>query len=175
MSSQERSLKQNAMHDLRLIDKKIDEGSASQIDRDNRIKLMQDVEKFDNLEALDLIQKAHIKWDIDGDENSKFFHGMINQKRRTQAIKGIMYDGEWITDPSRLKEIFLNFFKVKFQVQESHVNFSLLLASNTLQEHDRISLESSVSIDEIKDAVWACGSSKAPGPDGFSFAFIKKY
>ncbi|GJR02100.1 RNA-directed DNA polymerase, eukaryota [Tanacetum coccineum] len=29
--------------------------------------------------------------------------------------------------------------------------------------------------EEIKEAVWDCGSSKAPGPDGFSFAFVKKY
>ncbi|GKB70539.1 cysteine-rich receptor-like protein kinase, partial [Tanacetum coccineum] len=28
---------------------------------------------------------------------------------------------------------------------------------------------------EIKEAVWNCGSSKAPGPDGFSFKFFKKY
>nr|GEU87933.1 RNA-directed DNA polymerase, eukaryota, reverse transcriptase zinc-binding domain protein [Tanacetum cinerariifolium] len=31
------------------------------------------------------------------------------------------------------------------------------------------------SLDEIKQAVWYCGSSKSPGPDGFSFLFLKKY
>ncbi|GJX98368.1 hypothetical protein Tco_0355387, partial [Tanacetum coccineum] len=25
-----------------------------------------------------------------------------------------------------------------------------------------------VTLDEIKEAVWDCGSSKAPGPDGYS-------
>ncbi|GKD20983.1 RNA-directed DNA polymerase, eukaryota, reverse transcriptase zinc-binding domain protein, partial [Tanacetum coccineum] len=30
-------------------------------------------------------------------------------------------------------------------------------------------------LDEVKNAVWDCGSFKAPGPDGFSFAFVKKY
>ncbi|GKB55750.1 putative RNA-directed DNA polymerase, eukaryota, reverse transcriptase zinc-binding domain protein [Tanacetum coccineum] len=29
--------------------------------------------------------------------------------------------------------------------------------------------------EEIKEAVWDCGSSKAASPDGFSFAFVKKY
>ncbi|GJV44754.1 RNA-directed DNA polymerase, eukaryota, reverse transcriptase zinc-binding domain protein [Tanacetum coccineum] len=29
--------------------------------------------------------------------------------------------------------------------------------------------------DEVKNVVWDCGSSKASGPDGFSFAFVKKY
>ncbi|GJV72548.1 RNA-directed DNA polymerase, eukaryota, reverse transcriptase zinc-binding domain protein [Tanacetum coccineum] len=120
------------MLDLKSIDKNIDDGTVTQFDRDNRTKLLQDIDKFDNLESLDLVQKAHIKWDIEGDENSKFLHGMINQKRRTQAITGLC-------------------------------------------TRDRDSLETSVSCDEIKSAIWDCGSKKALGPDGFSFAFIKKY
>ncbi|GJX47458.1 RNA-directed DNA polymerase, eukaryota, reverse transcriptase zinc-binding domain protein, partial [Tanacetum coccineum] len=39
----------------------------------------------------------------------------------------------------------------------------------------RDSLDTPVSLDEVKKAVWDCGSSKAPGPDGFSFAFVKNY
>ncbi|GKB30830.1 putative RNA-directed DNA polymerase, eukaryota, reverse transcriptase zinc-binding domain protein [Tanacetum coccineum] len=33
----------------------------------------------------------------------------------------------------------------------------------------------SSKINEIKNAVWDCSSDKAPGPDGFTFAFMKKY
>ncbi|GJX28174.1 retrotransposon protein, putative, ty1-copia subclass [Tanacetum coccineum] len=72
------------------------------------------------------VATVFIKWDIEGDENSKFFHEMINQKRRTQAITGLC-------------------------------------------TRDRDSLETSVSCDEIKSAIWDCGSNKAPRPDGFSF------
>nr|GEW78570.1 RNA-directed DNA polymerase, eukaryota [Tanacetum cinerariifolium] len=36
-------------------------------------------------------------------------------------------------------------------------------------------LECGVTMDEVKAAVWECGSQKAPSPDGFSFLFIKKY
>ncbi|GJX56798.1 RNA-directed DNA polymerase, eukaryota, reverse transcriptase zinc-binding domain protein [Tanacetum coccineum] len=31
------------------------------------------------------------------------------------------------------------------------------------------------SMEEVKDAVWDCGSDKAPGPDGYTFAFIKHF
>ena len=31
----------------------------------------------------------------------------------------------------------------------------------------------SFSEEEVKDAVWQCGGSKSPGPDGFNFNFIK--
>ncbi|GJT52427.1 hypothetical protein Tco_0978584 [Tanacetum coccineum] len=40
---------------------------------------------------------------------------------------------------------------------------------------DRETLERQVTLEKIKEVVWDCGSSKAPGPDGYSFAFVKKY
>lgn len=47
--------------------------------------------------------------------------------------------------------------------------------SSTLNPGDRDFLESSINMDEVKNAVWECGSDKAPGPDGYSFAFVKRY
>nr|GEU30320.1 RNA-directed DNA polymerase, eukaryota, reverse transcriptase zinc-binding domain protein [Tanacetum cinerariifolium] len=35
-------------------------------------------------------------------------------------------------------------------------------------------LEGDISNDEIKKAVWDCGSNKSSGPDGFTFEFLKK-
>ncbi|GJZ45992.1 putative RNA-directed DNA polymerase, eukaryota, reverse transcriptase zinc-binding domain protein [Tanacetum coccineum] len=133
------------------------------------------INNLDNLEAHDLIQKAHIMWDIKGDENSKFFNGIINQKRRSQFITGIMHDGTWITDPPQIKDAFLNFFKEKFQAHDSPIIFSPLVHSTGLCLNDRDFLETRVTLKEVKIAVWDYGSNKSPGPDGFSFAFVKKY
>ncbi|GJU75640.1 putative RNA-directed DNA polymerase, eukaryota, reverse transcriptase zinc-binding domain protein [Tanacetum coccineum] len=158
-----------------LIEKIIDDGIETPSDRDTRMQLLQEINKLDNFEALDLIQKAQIKWDIKGDENPKFFHGLINQKRRYQSIKGIMHDGVWITDLIHIKELFLNLFKDKFQVHDSQVVFPPLFHSTCLCPLDSEYLENHVSLDEIKSAIWNCGSNKAPGPNGFTFAFVKKY
>nr|GEW52145.1 RNA-directed DNA polymerase, eukaryota [Tanacetum cinerariifolium] len=140
---------------------------------DDIVKSMWDSMETGN--ALDLIQKARIKWDIEGDENSKFFHEIINSKRRTQAIAGILHDGYWITKPPLIKDVFLNYYKDKFQAHDSQVIFTPIANSPILCHHDRDFLESHISLDEVKNAVWECGSNKAPGPDGLSFAFIKKY
>lgn len=40
---------------------------------------------------------------------------------------------------------------------------------------DAIRLEAPMTPEEIKAAVWACGSDRAPGPDGFTFKFIKTF
>nr|GEW32167.1 transposon TX1 putative 149 kDa protein [Tanacetum cinerariifolium] len=36
-------------------------------------------------------------------------------------------------------------------------------------------LERTFSDQEIQDAVWACGCDKAPGPDEFSFHFLRRF
>ncbi|GJX58407.1 RNA-directed DNA polymerase, eukaryota, reverse transcriptase zinc-binding domain protein [Tanacetum coccineum] len=50
-----------------------------------------------------------------------------------------------------------------------------MLPAHRLSIADRDFLESVVSMDEIKAAVYDCGSQKALGPDGYSFMFIKKF
>ncbi|GJZ84503.1 cysteine-rich receptor-like protein kinase [Tanacetum coccineum] len=44
-----------------------------------------------------------------------------------------------------------------------------------LSTTDAIFLESEISMEEVKAAVWSCLGSKSPGPDGFNFNFIKAY
>ncbi|GJZ57719.1 transposon TX1 [Tanacetum coccineum] len=42
-----------------------------------------------------LRQKARVRWDIDRDENSKFFHSFVKRRNKKNNIKGIMVDGLW--------------------------------------------------------------------------------
>lgn len=48
---------------------------------------------------LDLKQKWYIRWDIDGDESFKFFHGVVNNKRRKNRINGLNVNGVQVNDP----------------------------------------------------------------------------
>ncbi|GJR51937.1 RNA-directed DNA polymerase, eukaryota, reverse transcriptase zinc-binding domain protein [Tanacetum coccineum] len=63
----------------------------------------------------------------------------------------------------------------KFKHHDSNVDYPLFANSFGLCCLESDILETHVSLDEVKNAVWDCGSSKAPGPDGFSIAFVKKY
>ncbi|GJV03866.1 putative RNA-directed DNA polymerase, eukaryota, reverse transcriptase zinc-binding domain protein [Tanacetum coccineum] len=131
------------------------------------------LDDLEKIESIDLAQKARVKWEIESGENSKFFHGLINSRRKSQMIQGIMHEGIWLTDPSVIKETFVNFYKDKFSCQDSQVSFPLFIPTHRLHTSDRDSLEAIVSMDEIKMVVWECGSNKALGPDGYSFMFIK--
>nr|GEV23574.1 putative reverse transcriptase domain-containing protein [Tanacetum cinerariifolium] len=50
-------------------------------------------------------QKSKVYWAIEGDENTNFFHGILNSKRSQLAIRRTRFDGEWIVDPLAVKSI----------------------------------------------------------------------
>ncbi|GJV36977.1 RNA-directed DNA polymerase, eukaryota [Tanacetum coccineum] len=112
---------------------------------------------------------------IEGDENSKFFHGIVNKKRRHLAIKGILVNGEWIDNPIRVKSEFYNYFSDIFSAPESNRAPFEGIFPKRLDYEQSCELEEAVSNDEIKRAIWDCRSYKPPGPDGFTFEFFKKY
>nr|GEW76647.1 RNA-directed DNA polymerase, eukaryota, reverse transcriptase zinc-binding domain protein [Tanacetum cinerariifolium] len=161
--------------DMRNLDQKIDEGLASDEDKSSRISKLQELDCFEKMNSLDLMQKARVKWEVEGDKNSKFFHGLINSRRKSQSIHGIMHEGVWLSDPKDIKEAFLNFYKKKFSCHESQVSFPSFMPAHRLNTSDQDLLKVVVSMEEIKTAFWDCGSNKAPGPDGYSFLFIKRF
>nr|GEV15092.1 RNA-directed DNA polymerase, eukaryota [Tanacetum cinerariifolium] len=69
------------------IDLRRDKGNGLPGDLTKRANLFRDLKDIDHKDSIDLAQKAKIKWAVEGDENSKFFHGIVNKKRRHLAIK----------------------------------------------------------------------------------------
>ncbi|GJR36945.1 putative RNA-directed DNA polymerase, eukaryota, reverse transcriptase zinc-binding domain protein [Tanacetum coccineum] len=90
-------------------------------------------------------------------------------------VQGIMIDGEWVTIPLQVKTAFYKFYKEKFDASDSLMELSPVVSLATSNHEDNIELEKQVSEEEIRSAVWDCGSQKSPGPDGFSFLFLKTY
>nr|GEY44374.1 cysteine-rich receptor-like protein kinase [Tanacetum cinerariifolium] len=100
---------------------------------------------------------------------------MINQKRRYLAINGIKSDGKWIEDPPGIKDVFFTIFEQKFKKIKVAKVVSRSSSYKTLSSEQSCLLDSSITLDEIKLAIWDCSSDKSPGPDGFTFAFYKEF
>ncbi|GKC45535.1 putative RNA-directed DNA polymerase, eukaryota, reverse transcriptase zinc-binding domain protein [Tanacetum coccineum] len=81
---------------LRTIENLINAGNATDEDREQRIRKFHDLDNLEKLDSLDLLQKDRIKWDVEGDENSKFFHSIINARRKYQSIQESMVSLEEI-------------------------------------------------------------------------------
>ncbi|GKD39123.1 RNA-directed DNA polymerase, eukaryota [Tanacetum coccineum] len=152
----------NLKNELAELDLVIDKGEGD-VDvvnkRTNVIKTLQELEK---LQSLKLAQKTKIKWAIKGDENSKYYHGILNKKKSQLAIRGILVDGNWIKSPDLVKRKFLSHFKKRFKKPiETRLHIDLNFPSK-LTSDQRNDLECEVTKDEIKKAVWDCGIEKSP-------------
>nr|GFA01818.1 RNA-directed DNA polymerase, eukaryota [Tanacetum cinerariifolium] len=95
--------------ELDALDAAIDKRNGSDDIVNKRIEVIKSMHHIQKIQAMDMAQKSKIKWSIEGDENSRFFH--------------------------------------------------------------RMDLERDVSKEELKRAVWDCGTDKSPNPDGFTFGF----
>ncbi|GJT54119.1 RNA-directed DNA polymerase, eukaryota [Tanacetum coccineum] len=143
---------------LRDIDKELDQGGTNEVILQRRLEILKNLHDINSANARDYMQKAKIQWAIEGDENSKFFHGIINRKRANLAIKGVMVDGDWVDDPCRVKEEFRLHFANRFRAPVDtryKLNYTF---PNKLQPDQMATLESPVSRDEVRNAVWGCGS-----------------
>nr|GFC25100.1 RNA-directed DNA polymerase, eukaryota [Tanacetum cinerariifolium] len=166
--------KNSIKNELSDIDREVDRGVVSDTNLFRRLELQCKLHDINQMEAKDSFQKSKIEWAIEGDENSKFFHVIINKKRSQLAIREV-FDNGWCTDPGKVKEAFFNHLEARFKKPVAHrfmLNFPFNKRLSNMQAAD---LERNVSRYEIRLAVWNCGENKSPGPDGYTFEFFRNY
>lgn len=119
-------------------------------------------------------QKAKAKWLTDGDVNSAYFHSRINRKIKVQGLEGIMVNERWEDSVEKVKEEAARFFQKQFKARNLHRSqLPEDMFVKKISDTQNAFLEAKFSEKEIENAIWDCDSSKSPGPDGFTFAFIK--
>ncbi|GJW94702.1 hypothetical protein Tco_0174374 [Tanacetum coccineum] len=69
--------------DLGKMESDIDSGRGNDELVKKRLETIHQIQKLDRLEALETAQKVKIKWAIDDDENTGFYHGIINKRRNS--------------------------------------------------------------------------------------------
>nr|GEW00095.1 RNA-directed DNA polymerase, eukaryota [Tanacetum cinerariifolium] len=153
----------NGLIDLTLGDiyKMLDQGGYNDATLNQRSMLMKELYDLNSIEALEDAKKDKVQWSIEGDKNSKYFHGILNNKRSQLAIRGILVNGECLAYPSKVKSEFLKHFTNRFsKVESSRItldhNFLNRLSIEKTKE-----LERNVSYDETKRAVWDYGMNKS--------------
>ncbi|GKA29259.1 RNA-directed DNA polymerase, eukaryota [Tanacetum coccineum] len=128
---------------------------------------------IDHIHSMDLAQKAKIKWSIEGDENSNFFHGILNKKRNQMNIRGITIDA-FEGAPTDVKHRFLSHFQDRFVNLERRANIDVRFRKLFLKIKFR-NLEREVLNRRLKTAVGAVAQGTNPGPDEFAFGFYRHF
>ncbi|GJV36972.1 RNA-directed DNA polymerase, eukaryota [Tanacetum coccineum] len=144
-------------NELRQLDGLIDDGKGSDVVVAKRMELTNELQHIEKLQAMDLAQKAKIKWSIEGDENSCYFHGILNKKRNQMNIRGVLADGVWQENPKDVKREFFDHFRSRFDQPSNHRAIVDMIFPNQLSSDQKADLECEVTKEELKRAVWDCG------------------
>ncbi|XP_071691426.1 uncharacterized protein [Rutidosis leptorrhynchoides] len=169
---------ENAKNKACALEKKAEECNLSENEHEEWKKAREDWFQKEKEKGEMLKQKARLKWAIERDENSKFFHSSIKRRNNRGNIRGLFIDGVWQENPNAIKDEIFGYYKKVFeQTQNTEVNVDSLrdLNFNKLTEAEAATLEVEFSEGEIWEAIKNCEDSKAPGPDGFNMKFFKKF
>jgi hypothetical protein len=110
----------------------------------------------------------------DGDANTKFFHALVNGRRRKNFIQRIAHNQGWVTDHNGKESLIKTHFSaVMGKGPPCPRDFNW--AGMSFPPLDLEDLGESFSELEVFAAIKSMPSDKAPGPDGFMGAFYKTY
>ncbi|GKC19921.1 hypothetical protein Tco_1022071, partial [Tanacetum coccineum] len=93
-------------------------------------------------------------------------------KSNSMSIQKKLSDVDKVLDQSGYSEDTMNY--CSSLLKELH-DISSIKASDIAQKAKAEDLKHPISYDEIKRAVWDCGTNKSLGPDGFTFEFFHRY
>ncbi|GKD99023.1 hypothetical protein Tco_1382920 [Tanacetum coccineum] len=95
-------------------DSKAESGLLSLLDRYKRNEYLMDLNSLEQKERDSLKQKCRVKWAIEGDENTKFYHSLVKKKSRYQNINGLNINGCWTEDPGAISNLVHDHFACRF-------------------------------------------------------------
>ena len=103
----------------------------------------------------------------DGDHNSKFFHAVASQRRRSNEILKLQdSSGRWLSQQSNLERVASDYFQSMFTSAFTSEAVTLDMNGTLLGEFTH---------DEVKRALFQMHPTKAPGPNSMNPLFFQKY
>jgi hypothetical protein len=122
-------------------------------------------------------QRAKVHWLQKGDRSTRFFHQYaFERKRRSRINKLVKDDGVVVEDEGTIKNMISNFYKSLFTATAGSRMEELMLQISPKVSHEmNAALLRPFSPEEVKCGLDAIGDLKAPGADGMTSLFYKKY
>lgn len=99
---------------------------------------------------------------------------MLKNKYSKSRIHDININDSWSSDPQEIMKEVFEYYNAKFHEPVPNIPKLINPFFKKLHPSQCSLIESPFSIEEIKAAIWGCGAEKAPGPDGYTFKFIKE-
>ncbi|XP_042983381.1 uncharacterized protein LOC122312796 [Carya illinoinensis] len=137
------------------------------------LKASNELDQWVQREDTRLRQQAKQRWMEEGDQNTKYFHVVIAQRRRNAMVKNMkLSGGRLLESPVEIHEEATRYFE-RFLSEEENLELPDLstLISSVVGENEERCLRKPPSDQEIYEALLSIPKDSSLGPDGFSSQF----
>lgn len=124
-----------------------------------------------------LAQKSKVRWVMEGDDNTKYFHSTLKQRRANNKVLRIVdMDGNLHDNPEDINKAFVAYYTTLLgqAAEVKHIHAEVVQTGPLITEEQMEILTREVTGSEIKEAMFAIQNDKAPGPDGYTSKFYKE-
>ncbi|KAL6570156.1 hypothetical protein OROMI_014670 [Orobanche minor] len=119
-------------------------------------------------------QKANMKWMVEGERNSKFFHSIVRKKRQNFFLHRIRDRGNLISDPEEIKFSAIKYFSECFADPNPFLeDVDPTLIPNIINNDQNKMLCANPTFDEIKNCIFQMNGDSVAGPDGFGIKIFQ--
>lgn len=163
------------MSEVFLLEKEMQDLDGTSGNLQKKAETFEKLQQAYQTEIIQLRQKARLKWDVEGDCNTRFFHKTIQQRRRFNQINKLIWRNETLISPLDIKKGLLNEFEEFYSNNGDTSPFYLTsLEWSIVTTRDAELMIREFSREEIWIALQECDSKKALGPDGLNAGWLKK-
>ncbi|XP_077212822.1 uncharacterized protein LOC143847924 [Tasmannia lanceolata] len=148
-------------------------GLASAEDYEQQGRLIQEYKELLMLKEISWRQRSRVKWLLEGDKNTAFFHAMASARRRRNKIESLEVEGEIVSDKERIIEEIIEFYRSLYSADGMLRPIPQDICFASLSLEASAGLEIPFSEVEIRSSLFSLAKDKAPGPDGFCLAFFQ--
>ncbi|KAL9663911.1 hypothetical protein QQ045_019305 [Rhodiola kirilowii] len=120
-------------------------------------------------------QKSRVKWLKEGDQNTRYFHRMATWRSKKNNIESLVINGRRVEEPGELKLEIQKFFVEHFLKRDARPWTAVKMNFGVINQNQKEEMERMISKEEILLSLKECEGNKAPGPDGFTISFYKKF
>ena len=134
------------------------------------MEALKEFKRWALLEEIFWRQKSREIWLNEDDRNTVFFHRMTNSHRRGNQISKMRINEAWFTEEEELRQGVVEAFKILLSHTRKWRASLDGLSFKRISEGEDAKLELPFT-EEVFTALNELNGDKAPGPDGFTFAF----
>ncbi|WRX16205.1 Reverse transcriptase domain - like 10 [Theobroma cacao] len=149
--------------------------NPSAINRDLMHKAYAKLNRQLSIEELFWQQKSGVKWLVEGERNTKFFHMRMRKKRVRSHIFRIQYqEGNVTEEPHLIQNSAVDFFQKLLKAEHCDLSrFDSSIIPRIISTTENDFLCAAPSLQEVKKAVFSINKDSVAGPDGFTSFFYQ--